>query len=195
MIGCPRPTPADNSPILAGIQLAELRRLGSTQSLTRRAMELRHLLHSTLTRPSSANARRLKSRHPFLPSHNNSSVHLTITTYVRRIGRITNEMQSGPTTPQDSEFSSPTLAPTLPEWPSQEEHGSDLTKFAPASGVSAHVCTNWYGLLCGLWVWRRITHRRPCCPSMSNPSTYPWTARPDGSGRWDNRMAAQHLVI
>jgi len=48
------------------------------------------------------------------------------------------------------------------------------------------------GLLCSLWVWRR-TNRRPCRPPMSNPSTSPWTARPDGSGRWDNRMAAQHL--
>ena len=28
---------------------------------------------------------------------------------------------------------------------------------------------------------------------MSNPSTSPWTAWPDGSERWDNRMAAQHL--
>jgi len=27
----------------------------------------------------------------------------------------------------------------------------------------------------------------------TNPSTSPWTAWPDGSGRWDNRMAAQHL--
>jgi len=29
-------------------------------------MEPGHLLHSALTRPSSANARRLKSRHPFV---------------------------------------------------------------------------------------------------------------------------------
>jgi len=50
-----------------------------------------------------------------------------------------------------------------------------------------------YGLLCGLWVWRRRTNRRPCCPPMSNPSTSPWTVWPDGFGRWDNWMAAQHL--
>jgi len=31
-------------------------------------MEPGHLLHSALTRPSSANARRLKSRHPFVPA-------------------------------------------------------------------------------------------------------------------------------
>jgi len=50
-----------------------------------------------------------------------------------------------------------------------------------------------YVLLCDLWVWRRKTNRRPCCPPMSNPSTFSWTARPDGSGRWNNWMAAQHL--
>ena len=42
-----------------------------------------------------------------------------------------------------------------------------------------------YGLLCGLWVWRR-TDCRPCCPPLSNPLTLPWTTWPDGSGRWDN---------
>ena len=50
-----------------------------------------------------------------------------------------------------------------------------------------------YGLLCGLWVWRIKTNRRPCRPPMPNPSTSPRTARPDGSERWDNRLAAQHL--
>jgi len=50
-----------------------------------------------------------------------------------------------------------------------------------------------FGLLRGLWVWLRRTNRRPCCPPMSNPPISSWTARPDGSGRWDNRMAAQHL--
>ena len=50
-----------------------------------------------------------------------------------------------------------------------------------------------YGLLCGLWMWRRRTNCRPCCPPMSNPSTSPWTAWPVGCGRWDNWMAAKHL--
>jgi len=65
---CLRPTPADSLPILAGIQPSELRRNGATLSLARRAMEPGHLLHSTLTRPSGAAARRLKSRHPFVPA-------------------------------------------------------------------------------------------------------------------------------
>jgi len=66
--GCLRPTPADNLPILADIQLVELRRSGATLSLTRRAMELGHLLQSALTCPSCADARRLKSRHSFVPA-------------------------------------------------------------------------------------------------------------------------------
>jgi len=59
-------------PTLADIQPAELRRNGATLSLARRAMEPHmttstgHLLYSVLTRPSSANARCLKSRHPFV---------------------------------------------------------------------------------------------------------------------------------
>jgi len=44
-----------------------------------------------------------------------------------------------------------------------------------------------------LWVLRRRTNHCPCCPPMSNPSISPWTAQPDGSGWWDNWMAAQHL--
>jgi len=67
--GCLRPTPADNLPILAGIQSAELRRNGATLSLGCCAMELAHpSIKSTYTRPSSAVARRLKSRHPFVPA-------------------------------------------------------------------------------------------------------------------------------
>jgi len=66
--GCLRPTPVDNLPTLAGIQPAELRRNGATLSLGRCAMKPGHLLHSALTLPSSANARRFKSRHPFVPA-------------------------------------------------------------------------------------------------------------------------------
>jgi len=67
------------------------------------------------------------------------------TTHVWRIGRITNGMRSGRSIPQDFPFSFQTPAPTPTERPSQEELGSDLTASAPASRVSAHVCTN------GVW--------------------------------------------
>ena len=64
--GSMRPTPADNLPILAGIQPAELHRNGAALPLERHTMEPGHLLHSALTRPTSAVARRLKSRHPYI---------------------------------------------------------------------------------------------------------------------------------
>ena len=65
---CLRPKPTDNLPILTGIQPAELGRNAVTLSLGCRAMDPGHLLHPALTRPSSANARHLKSRHPFVPA-------------------------------------------------------------------------------------------------------------------------------
>ena len=105
MTGCLRPTPADNLPIIAGIQSSELRRSGATLSLAPRAVEPEHLLRSALTRPSSADARRLKSRHPFVPA----AQHLISSS------EITNGMRSGRTTLQGSAFSSPTPAPTPPE--------------------------------------------------------------------------------
>ena len=80
-----------------------------------------------------------------------------------------------------------------PEWPSQEESGSSLTASARCWTFPLLLVQMEYGLLCGLWVWRRRTNCQPCCPPMSNPSTSLWTTWPDGSGRWDNRMAAQHL--
>jgi len=66
--GSLRLKPADNLPILAGIQPAELRRNGATLSRARRATEPGHLLRSALTCLLSANARRLKSRHAFVPT-------------------------------------------------------------------------------------------------------------------------------
>jgi len=78
------------------------------------------------------------------PPHNISSVHLK-TTYVWCTGRITNGMRNGWTAQQDSAFSSPAPAPTLPEWPSQEEPGSGSTASALVSDVSAPACTN------GVW--------------------------------------------
>jgi len=66
--GCLCPTPADNLSILASIQPAELCHKGATLSLACHAMEPGHLLHSVLICPLSANAWRLKSRHPFVPA-------------------------------------------------------------------------------------------------------------------------------
>ena len=65
---CLRATPADNLPILVGIQTAALYRNGTTLSLARHTMEPGHLLQSELTCLPSADARRLESRHPFVPA-------------------------------------------------------------------------------------------------------------------------------
>jgi len=155
-------------------------------------MEPAHLLHPALTDSLGGNARRLKSIHRFVPAAQ-LTVHLATTTYVRRTGRITIGMRSGWTTLRDPVLSCPTSAPTLPEWLCQEQRGFGSTTSAPVSDASTPVCTN------GVWpplrpvsVGRR-TNRRPCCPPMSNPSTSSWTAWTDGSGRWDNWMAAQHM--
>ena len=100
--GCLRPTPADNLPILAGIQPAEPRRIGATLSLGRRTMEPGHLLtqrspvHRVLLLGASNRDTQL------YPPHNNSSASLTATAYVWRSGRIINGTWSGWPTPQDS---------------------------------------------------------------------------------------------
>jgi len=108
--------------------------------------------------PSSANARRLKSWHPFVPAaHLISS---SETKCVRHSRRITNGMWSWRTIPYASAFSSPTLAPP-PDWPSKEEPGSGLTASAPVLDVSAPVCTN------GVW-----PHLWPVSVAQKNkPST------------------------
>jgi len=111
--GCLRPTPANNLPILAGIQSAELRRRGATPSLGRRVMEPGHLLHSALTRPSVQTHGASNRDTHLYPSHSNSSVFLTTTTYVRRSGPIINGTRSGRTSPQDSalQFQTPVHTP------------------------------------------------------------------------------------
>ena len=175
--GCLRPTQADNLPILAGIQPAELRRSGATLSLGRR-LDTCSTLRSPVHRVQMHGASNLDTH--LCPPHSNSSVFLTTTTYVRRSGRIINGM---PTTPQDSAFNSRHRYP-----PSRNDVPKKSLGLAQPP---SHRCRTFpplfvqmgYGGLCSLWVWRRRTNRRPCCPPMSNPSTSSWTVWPDGSGR------------
>ena len=63
-----RPTPVENLSILAGIQSTELRLKGTTLSLTRRALEPEHRLHSLITCPPGWNGWPLKLIHPFIPA-------------------------------------------------------------------------------------------------------------------------------
>jgi len=137
MTGCLRPTPADNLPILAGIQPVEFRRNGVILSVVHRAMEPGRLLHSTVTSTPSGNAQRLKSRHPFVPA---AQLISSSDSRVRRSGRITDGMRSDWTTLRlrGSVLSSP--EPTHLESPLQEQCGSGST--ASVSDVSAPACTS-----------------------------------------------------
>jgi len=67
------------------------------------------------------------------------------TAEMRRSGRITDGMRIGWRALRDSIPSSSTPAPTLPEWPYQEQRGSDLTASAPVSDVSAPAAQMGYG--------------------------------------------------
>ena len=152
-------------------------------------MEPGHLLHSVLTRPSSADARRLKSRHPFLPSTQQliiSSDYINIRAALLADHQWNAEWADN--NHKTEHFHPRHLQP------------SSMKSLCPAY-PPPHMCRTFtlllvqigYGFLCGLWVWRRRTNRRPWCFQMSNRSTSPWTVWPEYSGRWDNRMAAQHL--
>ena len=67
--GCLRPTPTEDLPVLAGIQPAELRRLGATLSLANRAIhDPDRVLHGQLVGQQDAHQGRLRSRRPFVPA-------------------------------------------------------------------------------------------------------------------------------
>ena len=66
--GCLRPTPADILPILAGIELAGLRRKRATIAQACRAKEPNHVLHHRLHSRQTKPQRHLKSRGPFMPA-------------------------------------------------------------------------------------------------------------------------------
>ena len=66
---CLRTTPTEDLPVLAGIQPAELRRLGVTLSLANRAIHNpHHVLHGQLVGQQDAHLGRLRSRRPFVPA-------------------------------------------------------------------------------------------------------------------------------
>ena len=76
--GCLRPTPTDYLPVLAGIQPAELRRLGATLSLAYRgSLDPDHILHELLAGSPDGHRERLKSRRPFVPTARKSLQDLT----------------------------------------------------------------------------------------------------------------------
>ena len=67
--GCLRPTPTEDLPVLAGIQPAELRRLGATLFLANRAIhDPDYVLHRQLVQQQDAHQGRPRSRRPFVPA-------------------------------------------------------------------------------------------------------------------------------
>ena len=67
--GCLRPTPTEDLPVLAGIQPAELHRLGVKLSLVNCAIHnLDHVLHGQLVGQQDAHLGRLRSRRPVVPA-------------------------------------------------------------------------------------------------------------------------------
>ena len=167
-------------PSLTSIQPAELRRKGVIIYLARHPIGHGHLLHSTLTCPSNENARDLKSRRPFVPAaqqlissadgNNRSAVECESTTRLR------------------------TFIPNPPSWnvPAKSSLGLAQPPAPPHQfrRIPLLFAQMGYGRSCDLWC---RTDRWPCCPSISNPPTFPWIAWPDVSGWWNNRFAAQHL--
>ena len=70
--GCLRPTPTDHLPVLSGIQLAELRRMGATLSLSYRgSLDPDHILYGFLSESLDTRQVRLRSRRPFVPGARN----------------------------------------------------------------------------------------------------------------------------
>ena len=66
--GCLRPIPTEDLPVLAGIQLAELRRLEATLFLANRAIHVSdQVLHGQLVGQQYAYQGRLRSRRPLVP--------------------------------------------------------------------------------------------------------------------------------
>ena len=74
-----------------------------------------------------------------------------------------------------------------------QQCGSGITATAPVSGVSAPACTNGaWPLLRPVSVVQKNKSSIMSCPHVQYIN-FPWTAKPDGSGWRDNRLAAQHL--
>jgi len=105
-------------------------------------MEPGHLLHSALTRPPSAVARRLKSRHSFVLAAQ-QLISFSDNHNIRAAQWVDHQWNAEWA---DYPTKLRTLIPDTGIYPpSQEEPGSGLTASAPVSDVSALACTN------GVW--------------------------------------------
>jgi len=137
----------------------------------------------SMTLPTSADARRLKSRHPFVPAAQ-QLISFSDNNNIRAVHwadyQWNAEWTDNPTR----------LRILIPDTGTHPPRNDPPKKGLGPAQPPPHRCRTFplllvqmgYGLLCGLRVWRR-TNRRPCRPALSNPSTSSRTTRPDGSGR------------
>ena len=144
--GCLRPTPADNTPIFAGIQPAEFRHSGATLSLGRRAMEPGHLLHSALTLSIECCCTAPQIETPICTRRTVTHQLLWQQHTCGALGGSPMERRVGGQLHKTPHFNSRhRYTRSLPGMTSHEESGSGLTASAPVSDVSAPACTN------GVW--------------------------------------------
>ena len=140
----------------------------ATLSLACHAIELRHFLHSSLTCLPSRIHSIFKSGHPFA-----STVQQLISS-------------SG-----DNIWSAALWADHW--WNLERLDKTRLRIFIPNIGTHPPACTNWAWPL--LWPVSVAQKNKPLIMFSSNVQSINLlrTARPNGSGGWDNRMAAQHF--
>jgi len=142
LTGSLRPIPKGKLPILAGTQPAEFRRNGATKSPKRRVVVPRHLLHSGLACPPDTDARRLKSRHPFVTaaqhlislSDNNNICAANWTDHQWNADWVSQSYKTPCFHPRHRD---PTAGYDL----FKNSVGKLLTTFAPVSDVSTLACT------------------------------------------------------
>jgi len=163
-------------PTTSNDNAAEIR-LYSLWPCLRLSLELRsHMRRHKETRWAAWSSNRRASKR--------ERVHLTTTTtYVRR---ITNGMGSGRTTSQASAFSSLTLAHTLRSDPPKKNLGPAQPPPYRCRMFPLLLAQTGCDLLCGLWVWRRRTNRRPCYPPTHRPPNglHGLTVLDDETIRW-----------
>ena len=150
-------------------------------------MEPGHLLHPALTRPSSAVARRLKSRHPFVPA---AQQLISFSDNNIRVAHGADQQWNSEWA--DNLTCLPNFIPDTdthpPEWPSQNVLGSGLTASAPVLDVSAPACTNgvWPPLQpveCG--TGQTVSHVVLQCPIRRLPyGLHGMTVLDDATNEW-----------
>ena len=141
--GCLRPTPTDYLPVLAGIQPAELRRLGATLSVAYRgSLDPGHIFYELLAGSTHGYRERLKSRRPFVPAARKLLQDLT---------ELDIRAAQWTVFKWSTEYSecSPDLRAFIPRastrpmgWAFPDHRGSGLTAFGLVLGVFSRSCTN-----------------------------------------------------